>query len=70
MPGDFDWNDAGPLVVRETRDTAAYLNGDGDVVIRQRMTYGLEQEDPALVIPIQRVRALIERLEQLLVNVS
>ena len=70
MPDDFDWNGLGgqEKVVNAARETAVYLNADGDVVIRQRKDWPDEQEDPFLVIPLYRVRALIDRLDALLLE--
>ena len=70
MSDSFDWNqvDKDAKVVNEARETIVYLNTNNDVVIRQRASYPDEQEDPFLVIPIHRVRALIDRLDALLLE--
>ncbi len=70
MADDFEWSelDRATKVVNEARETAVYLNTDGDVVIRQRRSWPDEQEDPFLVIPLYRVRALIDRLDALLLE--
>lgn len=68
---DFDWDGvaaAGGKVVNQARETVVYLNADNDVVIRQRANYPDEPEDPFLVVPIYRVRALIDRLDALLLE--
>ena len=70
MADEFDWNqlETGAKVVNEARETAVYLNSGGDVVIRQRKNWPDEQEDPFLVVPLYRVRALIDRLDALLLE--
>ena len=70
MADDFEWGelDKAAKVVNEARETAVYLNSNGDVVIRQRKNWPDEQEDPFLVIPLYRVRALIDRLDALLLE--
>ena len=68
---DFDWHGvaaAGGKVINQARETVVYLNTDIDVVIRQRASYPDEPEDPFLVVPIYRVRALIDRLDALLLE--
>jgi len=68
---DFDWEGVaaeGGRVVNQARETVVYLNPANDVVIRQRMDWPDEQEDPFLVIPVYRVRALIDRLDALLLE--
>lgn len=68
MADNFNWSglDKEAKVVNEARDTAVSLNTDGDMVIRQRRSWPDEQDDPFLVIPLYRVRALIDRLDALL----
>jgi hypothetical protein len=63
---DFNWNnlDEGVIVVREAREMAIYSNTVGDVVIRQQRAWD-EEEDPFLVIPFDRIPALIARLQAL-----
>ncbi len=70
MTDNFDWNqiDKNEKVVNAARETAAYLNTEGDVVIRQRADWPNEQEDSCLIIPLYRVRALIDRLDALLLE--
>lgn len=70
MSDNFNWNQLEPdaKVVNEARETAVYLNTGGDVVIRQRANWPDEQEDPFLIIPLYRVRALIDRLDALLLE--
>lgn len=72
MSDDFDWNalDNDERIVRPARETAAYLNSDGDVVIRQRREWPDENEDPFLVIPIHRIPALINRLDRLMLDAN
>jgi hypothetical protein len=68
---DFDWGGVaaeGGKIVNQARETVVYLNPDNDVVIRQRKNWPDEQEDPFLVIPLYRVRALIDRLDALLLE--
>ena len=69
--GDFDWDGVaadGGKIVNQARETVVYLNADNDVVIRQRKNWPDEQEDPFPVIPLYRVRALIDRLDTLLLE--
>ena len=70
MGDDFDWGqiEKDAKVVNEARETVVYLNTQNDVVIRQRKNWPDEQEDPFLVIPLYRVRALIDRLDALLLD--
>ncbi len=70
MSDDFQWDelDKAAKVVNEARETVVYLNPEGDVVIRQRKNWPNEQEDPAVVIPLYRVRALIDRLDIVLLD--
>ncbi|WP_158929125.1 hypothetical protein [Acidisphaera sp. S103] len=70
MGDDFDWSqiEKDAKVVNEARETVVYLNTENDVVIRQRKNWPDEQEDPFLVIPLYRVRALIDRLDVLLLD--
>lgn len=68
---DFDWGGIaveGGKIVSEAKETVVYLNKDCDVVIRQRKNWPDEQEDPFLVIPLYRVRTLIDRLDTLLLE--
>lgn len=64
----FDWTNVDPKekVVNTARDTVVYLNYENDVVIRQQKLF--EEDDPFLVIPLYRVRALIDRLDALLLE--
>ena len=64
------WDELEPeaKVVNAARDTVVYLNPNNDIVIRQRREYPEENEDPFLVIPLYRVRTLIDRLDALLLE--
>lgn len=68
MADDFKWDEleAEATVVEEARAIAVYLNPKGDVVIRQQAAYGIDDEDPFVFIPMQRVPVLIARLQVLL----
>jgi len=70
MSDDFDWDAvaAEGKVVNQAREIVVYLNPNNDVVIRQRADWPHEQEDPFLVIPLYRVRTLIDRLDKLLLD--
>jgi hypothetical protein len=70
MSDNFDWDqiESDARVVNEARETVAYLNPMNEVVIRQRADWSSETQDPVLVIPLHRVRALIERLDALLLE--
>jgi len=68
---DFDWDGMAAeegKVVNPARETVVYLNHNNDVVIRQRKDWPNEQDDPFLIIPLYRVRALIDRLDALLLE--
>jgi hypothetical protein len=69
MSDSFDWDDVEKeaKIVNEARETVVYLNTGNDVVIRQRANFG-DDDDPFLVIPLYRVRALIDRLDALLLQ--
>jgi hypothetical protein len=66
MADEFKWDELEEeaVVVSDARETAAYFNPKGDVVIRQRASY--PDEDTFVVIPTWRLPALIERLKTLL----
>lgn len=70
LADDFDWSkiDSDTRIVNPAIETAVYLNSGGDVVIRQRADWPDETEDPFMVIPIHRVKALIDRLDALLLE--
>ena len=55
-------------IVNVSRDITVYLNLNNDIAIRQRKDWPEERDDPFIFIPIYRVRALIERLDEILIE--
>lgn len=57
----FDWAASDSIVVPEQRNTAAYLNKDGDLVIRQEAGWN-ETEDQFVLIARPNIEAFIDKL--------
>lgn len=64
---EFDWNSLGKdeRVVKPSQEVAVYLNGSGDVVIRQKADWPHEEEDSVIIIPYERIDVMIKRLSDL-----
>ena len=63
MP-DYDWSKNGDdLVFGSSAAVAVYVNADGDLVIRQQRDR-YEDEDSVVIVPSERVPALIRRISQ------
>jgi hypothetical protein len=59
---DYDWeNSTDDLVFPAMAAVAVYLNADGDLVIRQQRDQ-YEDEDSVVIIPRDRVPALIRKI--------
>ncbi len=66
MSDEFDWADFdGDEIVRPASRVVAYLNPNCDVVLRQERDLVLNDEDVWIVIPKERVSALIKKLQAL-----
>jgi len=63
MDKEFNWDDDS-VVFGSVRGIAAYFNPAGDIVIRQEAG-PLDQSDSVIVVPVDRLEALIEALQTL-----
>ncbi|MGE0289487.1 MAG: hypothetical protein AB7I42_25865 [Bradyrhizobium sp.] len=59
MNSDFDWRGSEALVFPTVAAIAIYDNGQGEIVIRQ---HGLIDDDNFVLVPHDRIRALITAL--------
>ena len=61
MP-EYDWaNSSDDIVFPSAAAVAVYLNGDGDLVIRQQRD-PYEDEDSVVIVPRDKVPALIRKI--------
>lgn len=49
MANDFDWSDRSLKMQRGYGDLAVYANDSGDIVLRQRDTFG--EDDAVVIVP-------------------
>ena len=64
---DFSWKEAeaeGDVVVRSVQAIAVYINGNNDVVIRQQKGEHEHDQDSFVVLPKDRISALITQLKK------
>ena len=62
MVAEYDWtNSSDDIAFPSTAAVAVYLNGDGDLVIRQQHE-PCEDEDSVVIVPRDRVPALIRKI--------
>jgi hypothetical protein len=60
-PNDFSWSNPGAIVVKRVDAIAVYKDDDGNLVIRQQVPPG-QQEDAVIIVPIDRAWTFIEAL--------
>jgi len=66
MSDDFNWDDLSDeeVVVPSVRGVAVYMNGDGDIVIRQQSAADADSDD-VVVLPVSYADTLIRRVRRL-----
>lgn len=58
---EFDWSHSENVIFHSYAAVAVYVNGDGDLVIRQKQD-GYEDEDSVVIIPGDMVPRLLNRI--------
>lgn len=61
----FDWSGSDSIIAREQRNTAAYFNKDGDLVIRQEAAWN-DTEDSFVIVAKPNIDTFIDKLTDVL----